>query len=69
MLHWGVAVAGTQAKFLLPLAIALGLLTRLAALGRMGFVTVETATDLLSHRALAPAETVGAWFDWTPDSQ
>ena len=67
-LHWGVVVAGTWAEFLLPLAIALGLLTRLAALGMIGFVAVQTATDLVGHGALAHAETVGAWFDRMPDS-
>jgi putative oxidoreductase len=66
--HWAVVVAGTWAEFLLPLLIVLGLATRLAALGMVGFVIVQTATDLVGHGAIAHAETLGAWFDRVPDS-
>lgn len=61
-----VALAGTWAEFLLPLMIVLGLFTRLAALGMIGFVLVQSATDILGHGA--DAATVGRWFDRVPDA-
>ena len=65
--HWLVVVAGTWAEFLLPLAIVLGLFTRLAALGMIGFVFVQTWVDLFGHGGIANG-TLGAWFDRMPDS-
>ena len=59
--HWAVVLAGTWAEFLLPLMIVIGLLTRLAALGMIGFVVVQSATDIVGHHA--DATTIGAWFD------
>lgn len=59
--HWGVVVAGTMAEFILPLLIVVGLLTRLAALGMIGFVVVQSLTDIVGHGA--DAATIGAWFD------
>ncbi|MGR3542546.1 MAG: DoxX family protein [Hasllibacter sp.] len=56
--HTLIALAGTWAEFLLPLAIVLGLLTRLAALGMTGFVIVQTTVDVTGHGA-----ELGAWFD------
>lgn len=66
--HKLVVLAGTWAEFILPLLIVLGLLTRLAALGMIGFVIVQTLTDLFGHGALAHPETLGAWFDRVPDT-
>lgn len=66
--HWLVVVAGTWAEFLLPLAIVIGLFTRLAALGMIGFVVVQTLTDLFGHNGIAHEGTLGAWFDRMPDS-
>ncbi len=65
--HWAVVVAGTWAEFLLPLAIVLGLFTRLAALGMIGFVAVQTWVDLYGHGGIENG-TLGAWFDRMPDS-
>ncbi|MGR3270778.1 DoxX family membrane protein [Thalassococcus profundi] len=65
--HWAVAVAGTWAEFLLPLLIVLGLFTRLSALGMIGFIAVQSLTDLYGHGGIAHAETLGAWFDAAPD--
>ncbi|MCA0922427.1 DoxX family protein [Pseudooceanicola nanhaiensis] len=65
--HWAVAVGGMWAEFLLPLAIVVGLYTRAAALGMIGFVAVQTFTDLFGHGVLAHAQTLGAWFDRAPD--
>ncbi|MBR9891526.1 DoxX family membrane protein [bacterium] len=68
VLHWAVTVAGTWAEFLLPLLIVLGLATRLAALGMIGFVSVQSLTDLYGHGGIAHPETLGAWFDRIPDA-
>jgi putative oxidoreductase len=46
--------------------LVIGLLTRLAALGMVGFVAVQSLTDILGHK-VAP-ETVGAWFDPVSDA-
>lgn len=67
-LHWLVVVAGTWAEFLLPLAIVIGLFTRLAALGMIGFVVVQTLTDLYGHGGIQHEGTLGAWFDRLPDA-
>lgn len=61
--HWLVAVLGMWAEFLLPALIVLGLLTRLAALGMIGFILVQTATDIVAHGA-----TPGAWLDSAADA-
>lgn len=68
LLQWAVALAGMWAEFLLPALIVLGLLTRLAALAMIGFVTVQTLTDLWGHGAISEPQTLGTWFDGTPDS-
>ncbi|SEQ61041.1 DoxX family protein [Thalassovita taeanensis] len=67
LFHWAVALAGTWAEFLLPALIVLGLLTRLAALGMIGFVTVQSLTDLFGHGGIAHVQTLGRWFDRVPD--
>jgi len=66
ILHWLVAVAGTWAEFILPLLIVIGLFTRLAALGMIGFVIVQSLTDIVGHHA--DASTIGAWFDKASDA-
>lgn len=66
--HALVVISGTVAEFLLPLLIVIGLFTRLTALGMIGFVAVQTLTDLFGHNALQHPETLGAWFDRIPDS-
>lgn len=66
--HWAVVVAGTWAEFLLPLLIVLGLATRLASLGMIGFVAVQSLTDLYGHGGIEHAGTLGAWFDRAPDA-
>ncbi len=64
--HRLVVLAGTAAEFVLPLMIVLGVLTRLAALGMIGFVVVQSLTDIIGH--MAGAATVGAWFDAASDA-
>ncbi|MGY3439430.1 MULTISPECIES: DoxX family protein [unclassified Marinovum] len=66
--HWLVVVAGTWAEFILPLLIVIGLATRLAALGMIGFIAVQSLTDLYGHGGIAHPETLGAWFDRVPDA-
>lgn len=61
-----VILAGTWAEFILPLLIVIGLFTRLSALGMIGFIVVQSLTDIVGHSA-AP-ETVGTWFDRISDS-
>ncbi|MEP2534018.1 DoxX family membrane protein [Shimia sp.] len=68
MFHWAVVVAGTLAEFILPLLIILGLLSRLAAVGMIGFIVVQTLTDLYGHHLIEDPKSVGAWFDRVPDS-
>jgi len=59
--HWLVVLGGTWAEFILPALIIAGLLTRLAALGMIGFTVVQSLTDIIGHNA--DATTIGAWFD------
>ncbi|MEM8539296.1 MAG: DoxX family membrane protein, partial [Pseudomonadota bacterium] len=61
--HYLVVVAGTIAEFVLPLLIVIGLLTRLAAVGMIGFIIVQSLTDLYGHGGIAHSETLGGWFD------
>jgi putative oxidoreductase len=58
-----VVLAGTWAEFILPALIVLGLATRLAALGMIGFVAVQSLTDVYGHGA-----GWGAWFDRASDA-
>ena len=66
--HWAVVTAGTWAEFILPALIVLGLLTRLAALGMIGFIVVQSLTDLYGHGAIEHEGTLGMWFDRAPDA-
>lgn len=64
--HWLVVVAGTLAEFILPVLIVLGLFTRLAALGTIGFIVIQSLTDIVGHGA--DPKTIGAWFDRASDA-
>lgn len=61
-----VVAAGTAAELALPLLLILGLATRLAALGMLGFVIVMSLTDIIGHGVDASA--IGALFDRQPDA-
>jgi len=61
-------LAGTWAEFILPALIVLGLFTRLAALGMIGFVALQSLTDLYGHGGWNDPKVLGAWFDKVPDS-
>lgn len=58
-----VILAGTWAEFILPGLILLGLFTRAAALGMIGFVTVQSLTDIFGHGG-----ELGRWFDTSSDA-
>lgn len=63
--HTLVVLGGTWAEFILPALIVLGILTRLAALGMIGFVIVQSLTDVYGH---GQDSVIGAWFDRFPDA-
>ena len=56
-----IVVAGTWGEFILPVLIVLGLFTRLASLGMLGFLAVMTWVDIFGH-GVQP----GVWFDGDP---
>ncbi|MEM7719539.1 MAG: DoxX family protein [Pseudomonadota bacterium] len=58
-----VVLGGTWAEFILPALVVLGLFTRAAAFGMIGFVIVQSLTDVYGHGG----ET-GAWFDNLSDA-
>lgn len=61
-LPWGAIVyAGSYAEVILPLLILIGLFTRLAALGMIVFVFVQSYVDIAFHGV--KAATIGSWFD------
>ena len=66
LFHKIVAYAGTYAEFVLPVLLAIGLFTRLAALGMIGFVIVQSYVDIFGH--MADETTIGSWFDRITDS-
>jgi len=61
--HWAVVTGGTVAELVLPMLIIVGLMTRLAALGMIVFVVVQSLTDLSGHDKWGDALVLGAWFD------
>ena len=67
VISWLIVVAGTWAEFLLPLLIVIGLFTRSAALGMIGFIVVMSIVDVVGHGV--GAATIGAWFDNVPDAK
>jgi len=56
-----IVLAGTYAEVILPVLIVAGLFTRLASLGMIGFIAVQTFVDINFHGA--DAKTIGALFD------
>lgn len=64
--EWFVVTAGAYAEFILPILIVIGLFTRLAALGMMGFVVVQSLTDIVGHGVAG--KTLGGWFDGPSDA-
>jgi len=59
--HWAVVVAGMLAEFTLPLLIVIGLFTRAAAAGMIGFTLLQSLTDVYGH--MVKGDDLGRWFD------
>ena len=59
--HTLVVIAGTVGEFVLPLLIVIGLLTRIAALGMIVFVFVQSIVDVFGHGVTG--KDFGSWFD------
>ncbi len=47
--YWLIGYAATYGEFLLPLFVLIGFLTRLSALGMLGFIGVMTWVDVTGH--------------------
>ena len=60
-----IVLLGTYAEFVLPALIVVGLFTRLSAFGMIGFIVVQTLTDIYGHGV--DAATTGALFDAASD--
>lgn len=60
-----IVYAGTYMEFLLPILIVIGLFTRLAALGMIGFIVVQSFVDIVYHDLAPKAQ--GMFFDKLPD--
>lgn len=64
---WGLIVTlGTYAEFILPVLVIAGLFSRIAALGMICFIFVQSLVDITVHE-VGP-EALGALFDRFPDS-
>ena len=61
-----IVLLGSWAEVILPLLIILGLFTRGAALAMIGFIVVQSLTDIFGHGV--NATTIGSWFDIYSDS-
>lgn len=61
-----VVLLGGWAEFVLPALVVLGLMARWAALGMIGFIAVQSLTDIFGH--MADPSTIGAWFDRASDA-
>jgi putative oxidoreductase len=64
--HHLIVYAGTYAEFILPGLVVLGLFTRLASIGMIVFVAVQSYVDIAFHGA--DEKTIGGLFDRFPDS-
>ncbi|MEO0358629.1 MAG: DoxX family protein [Pseudomonadota bacterium] len=61
MFDWLIVMAGTYGEFILPALIVVGLFTRIAALGMIIFVVVQSVVDVTGH-GVGGAD-LGGWFD------
>ena len=60
-----IVIAGTLAEFILPALIIIGAATRPAAVAMIGFIIVQSLTDIFGHGV--DAATMGKLFDRMPD--
>lgn len=56
-----IVYLGTYSELLLPVLLVVGLFTRIAAIGMIAFVLVQSYVDIVFHQV--DAQTVGAVFD------
>jgi putative oxidoreductase len=61
-----LVLAGSWAEIILPLLIVIGLFTRGAALAMIGFIFVQSLTDIFGHNV--DAASIGGWFDRASDA-
>jgi putative oxidoreductase len=61
-----IVILGTWGELLLPLLIVLGLFTRIAALGMIIFIVIQSYVDIVYHGL--EAKFVGKIFDGAPDA-
>ena len=61
-----VVYAGTYVEFVIPVLVVIGLFSRLAALGMIGFIAVQSYVDVTLHGL--DEQSVGALFDRFPDA-
>lgn len=61
VIHKLIALGGAYAEYILPAMIVLGVMTRLASLGMIGFIAVMSWVDVFGHNL--DADTIGALFD------
>jgi len=61
-----IVFLGSYMEFILPILIVIGLFTRAASLGMIGFIVVQSVTDVTVHNV--DEKTLGAWFDRFSDS-
>lgn len=61
-----IVMLGTYSEIILPILIVIGLFTRIAALGMIGFVLVQSYVDIAFHGV--DEKTIGGWFDRLSDS-
>lgn len=59
--HTLVVLLGTYAEFILPLLVLIGLLTRLASLGMIGFIAMMSIVDIFGHGL--DEKSIGSLFD------
>lgn len=57
-----VILLGTLAEYVLPVLLVIGLFTRFAAIGMVGFIVVQTAVDVTGHGV-----SLGQWFNTAPE--
>ena len=58
-----IVTMGTYAEFILPVLIVIGLFTRIAAIGMIVFILVQSYVDIAFHGV--EEATIGAWFNNT----
>lgn len=61
-----IVYAGTYSEIILPVLIVAGLFTRIAAIGMVVFVVVQSIVDITAHGV--DEKTIGSFFDRLPDA-